>query len=97
MGYKMTQCTACGNYISAIACIFGFPHCGFTDCLDATIPPLEDIKVVGNGNYQKRLRDDCSSIKKLQSSSQEDSKKRNRCSSGATRKRESSIRQEEVS
>lgn len=29
--YKMTKCMACQKFISAAACNFGCPHCGYTD------------------------------------------------------------------
>ena len=29
--HKMTKCTACNRFISAMACNFGCPHCGYTD------------------------------------------------------------------
>ena len=63
--YPMTQCTACGNFLSAMACNFGCPHCGYTDGWDTTIPPLESIK--GVGNDEKGLRINSSSNEKSQS------------------------------
>ena len=70
--YKMTQCTACGNYLSAMACNFGCPHCGYTDGWDTSIPPLEDIK--GVGNDKKGLRTDSSSDEKPQRSTSKSDK-----------------------
>lgn len=29
--YKMTKCMACQKFISAAACNFGCPYCGYTD------------------------------------------------------------------
>lgn len=29
--YKMMKCTACNRFISASACNFGCPYCGYTD------------------------------------------------------------------
>ena len=31
MKYEMMQCAACGSYMSAMACNFGCPKCGFTE------------------------------------------------------------------
>ena len=29
--YKMTKCMACQKFISAAACNFGCPYCGYTE------------------------------------------------------------------
>ena len=31
MSYKMMQCLQCGSYLSAMACNFGCPNCGYND------------------------------------------------------------------
>ena len=62
--YKMTKCMACQRFISAAACNFGCPYCGYADGWDTSIPPLEEIK--GVGNDKKRLRTNGSSNEKPQ-------------------------------
>ena len=64
---------ACQRFISAAACNFGCPYCGYTDGWDVTIPPLEEIK--GVGNYDKKgLRTNGSSNEKSQRSKSKSNK-----------------------
>ena len=54
--YKMMKCTACNRFISASACNYGCPHCGYTDGWDTKLPQLEEIK--GINETLKELNDD---------------------------------------
>lgn len=54
--YKMMKCTACNRFISASACNFGCPYCGYTDGWDVKVPPLEGIK--GIHDTLKEIKDD---------------------------------------
>lgn len=92
--YKMTKCMACQKFISAAACNFGCPHCGYTDGWDATIPPLEDIK--GVGNDKKRLRTDGSSNEKPQRITPKSHKGNYDLTVGALKKRQSKVWRREV-
>ena len=69
--YKMMKCTACNRFISASACNFGCPYCGYTDGWDVKVPPLEGIKGIHDtlkeiNDDKKRLRTNGSSNEKPQ-------------------------------
>ena len=80
--YKMTKCMACQKFISAAACNFGCPYCGYTDGWDTSIPPLEEIK--GVGNDKKRLRTNSSSDEKSQSAVRKVNKNNNEIINGTS-------------
>ena len=80
--YKMMKCTACNRFISASACNFGCPYCGYTDGWDVKVPTLEGIKGIHDTlkeikDDKERLRIDGSSNEKSQNTVRKSNKSDN--------------------